>query len=206
MDMRERLIAVAVDLLAAGPDAVQLRKVAADAGTSTMAVYTHFGGLSGLVQAMVRDGFLRLGAALSAVGRSTDPVADLVALGLAYREYALLNPELYRLMFGVTAVRGHRVGLGDPVTHAGDTRFRGDVAAAALAAFDTFVAFVETAAAAGRVSPEPPRALAGQLWSAMHGYVLLEISGFSSPEGLAQVLTPMMTKILAVPDLPAPPT
>lgn len=203
MDMRERLITVAVDLLASGPDAVQLRKVAADAGTSTMAVYTHFGGMPGLVRAVVREGFLRLRAALSAVDRTDDPVADLVALGLAYRDYAIANPELYRLMFGVTAVRGHRVGLGDPVTHAEDDPVRGTVAPAALMAFDTFVSFVDAAVATGRVGPEPARSLAGQLWSAMHGFVLLEISGFGSPEALTEILAPMMAKILNTPDLPA---
>lgn len=200
MDMRERLITVAVDLLAAGPDAVQLRKVAAEAGTSTMAVYTHFGGMPGLVRAVVREGFLRLSAALSTVDRTDDPVADVVALGLAYRDYAIANPELYRLMFGVIAVRGHRVGLGDPVAHAEE--YQGNVARAALESFDTFVSFVDTAVAAGRVSVEPPRSLAGQLWSAMHGYVLLEIAGFSSPEALTEVFGPMMAKILGVPTLP----
>ena len=200
MEMRKRLVTVAVDLLAAGPDAVQLRKVAAEAGTSTMAVYTHFGGMPGLVQAVAREGFLRLNTALSTVERTADPVADLVAVALAYREYAVTNPELYRLMFGVTAVRGHRVGLGDPVAHARDDPVRGTVAPAGLAAFGTFVSFVDTAVAAGLVSQEPPRSLAGQVWSAMHGYVLLEMSGFASSE----VLGPMMAKILALPDLPMP--
>lgn len=202
MDMRERLITVAVDLLAAGPDAVQLRKVAAEAGTSTMAVYTHFGGMPGLVRAVVREGFLRLSAALSTVDRTDDPVADIVALGLAYRDHAIANPELYRLMFGVIAVRGHRVGLGDPVAHTEDYQGRGNVELAALESFDTFVSFVDTAVASGRVSAEPPRSLAGQLWSAMHGYVLLEIAGFSSPEALTEVFGPMMAKILGVPTLP----
>ncbi|HEX2317045.1 MAG TPA: WHG domain-containing protein, partial [Thermomonospora sp.] len=78
---------------------------------------------------------------------------------------------------------------------------------AALAAFDVLASAVAAAAAAGRVGDEPPRALAGQVWSAMHGYVLLEIAGFTGPETQSQVLAPMMAKILNAPELsPGEPT
>src|ERR1700747_2477742 len=44
--VRDELLHAAVALLNEhGPDALQTRKVAAAAGTSTMAVYTHFGGM-----------------------------------------------------------------------------------------------------------------------------------------------------------------
>lgn len=46
--VREEMLRAAVGLLDEhGPDALQTRKVAGAAGTSTMAVYTHFGGMRG---------------------------------------------------------------------------------------------------------------------------------------------------------------
>jgi AcrR family transcriptional regulator len=41
------------------------RKVAAEIGASTMAVYTHFGGMNGLLEAIIAASFERFGAALA---------------------------------------------------------------------------------------------------------------------------------------------
>src|SRR5256885_9443144 len=108
---RERLLEAAIRVLAAdGPDALQARRLAAEVGMSTMAVYTHFGGMGGLITEIVREGFVRFGRRMEAVPRGDDPAADLLALGLAYRDHALENPRLYRLMFGVTAPGGRKGG------------------------------------------------------------------------------------------------
>jgi AcrR family transcriptional regulator len=91
---RERLLHGAIRLLSSsGPEALQARKVAAEIGASTMAVYTHFGGMPQLVEAMVREGFRRLDRRLAEVAVTEDPVADLFAVGLAYRSHALDHPE-----------------------------------------------------------------------------------------------------------------
>ncbi|SDC08159.1 TetR/AcrR family transcriptional regulator [Actinokineospora iranica] len=211
MDIRDRLVAAAIDLLATGgPDAVQTRKLAAEIGTSTMAVYTNFGGMAGLVQAIVAEGFTRLGHTLATVERTDDPMADLVALGGAYRDHAITNPELYRVMFGVTAINGHRAALGDPTAatetespephdpHAGEAPDApDDTAAAALATFDVLAEFVAAVIDRGLVRPDDPRALAAQLWSATHGFVLLEIAGFHGADGAERVLRPMIANLLA---------
>ena len=64
-----------------------------------MAVYTHFGGMTGLWRAVRQEGFTRLAKQLALVQVSPDPVADLMALGAAYTRNALANPYLYRTMF-----------------------------------------------------------------------------------------------------------
>jgi AcrR family transcriptional regulator len=43
-----------------GREALTLRRLAAGVGTSTMAVYTHFGGMDDLRRAVRREGFARL--------------------------------------------------------------------------------------------------------------------------------------------------
>ena len=63
----------AVDLLHEhGPDALQTRKIAGAAGTSTMAVYTHFGGMRGLIAEVAAEGLRQFDAAL-AMPQTADP-------------------------------------------------------------------------------------------------------------------------------------
>ena len=189
---RARLLEAALRLLAAGgPEALQARRLAAEAGTSTMAVYTHFGGMGQLITEVVRDGFIWFGRRLAEVPRGDDPVADLLALGLAYRDYALENPQLYRLMFGATALGGHRVGK-DPSAAAA-----ADALPEARAAFAQLVALVTRVIEAGGPGQEKPGSAAFQIWSAVHGYVLLEIAGFfrGEGEGVERFLLPLLTKL-----------
>ena len=104
--VRHELLDAAVDLLDEhGPDALQTRKVAGAAGTSTMAVYTHFGGMQPLIDAVAEEGLRQFDEALT-MPPTDDPVADLVATGVAYRRYAIERPHMYRLMFGSTSAHG----------------------------------------------------------------------------------------------------
>src|SRR6184192_1188402 len=98
--LRLKLLDRAGELIAAdGPKALSLRKLAADAGTSTTAVYSLFGGKTDLVNALYVEGFRRFQERLDDVPRSGDPVEDVVRLGLAYRRSALADPHLYLIMF-----------------------------------------------------------------------------------------------------------
>src|SRR3954452_21410497 len=84
-------------------EVVPLRALVDSVGTSTMAVYTHFGGMAGLWRAVRQEGFTRLATHLAAVEASADPVVELTALGAAYTSNALPNPYLYRAMFDTVA-------------------------------------------------------------------------------------------------------
>lgn len=183
--LRRRLIEVATDVLAEeGPSALTARRVTRDAGTSTMAVYTHFGGMPGLVRAIVGDGFARLDRRMGEVPITDDPLQDLVALGESYRRHALEHPHMYAVMFGTTSLGGY--GLNREEREIG------------LVAFGNLVAGVRRAMDAGVLREGDPDAVAGQLWTALHGYVMLEQSGFhlvvDRPE--ADVLAPMMGNLL----------
>src|SRR6201997_5233256 len=104
--VRDEMLHAAVGLLNDhGPDALQTRRVAGAAGTSTMAVYTHFGGMRGLIAEVAEEGLRQFDAALT-VPQTDDPVADLFAVGAAYRRYAIERPHMYRLMFGSTSAHG----------------------------------------------------------------------------------------------------
>ena len=98
--MRPALIEAAARLIATeGAAGLKLRRVAEEVGTSTMAIYTHFGGMPELRRAVRQEGFARLAARAAQLGESDDPVADLAGLGLAYHQVAMSNPHLYRAMY-----------------------------------------------------------------------------------------------------------
>ena|SRR5437879_4000113 len=189
---RDRLLEAAIRLLAAGgPEALQARRLAAEVGMSTMAVYTHFGGMGQLITEIMREGFIRFGRRMEEVPRGDDPVADLLALALAYRDHALENPQLYRLMFGVISPGGRQGGKDLVVSAVANALPEGQ------AAFAQLVAAVTRVIEAGGTCEEEPASAAAQIWSATHGYVLLEIAGFfgDDGDGVERFLLPLGTKL-----------
>lgn len=191
---RERLLHAAIRTLEqSGPEALQARKLAAEIGTSTMAVYTHFGGMRELFEAMVAEGFTRFGQCLAEVPRTDDPMADFIRQGLAYRDYALHNSQLYRLMFGLTGT-GRLSGVVPDMTVAGTPARAGEDPTA----FDHLVTALERLQEAGLITPVDTIAAAGQMWSLIHGFVLLEIAGYFGREdhGIQQVLGPLTLNVL----------
>lgn len=160
--LRGRLLDRAGELLSEqGPRSLTLRALAADVGTSTSAVYSLFDGKSGLLGALYREAFRRFAEHLDAVPETEDPVEDLVALGLAYRDNARANPHLYAVMFGA------------PIPDLQpDERAR----AIAQSTFDTLQRAAERGVEAGVFSGSA-RSLALAAWGIAHGLVSLELAG-----------------------------
>jgi AcrR family transcriptional regulator len=154
-----------------GPEAIQARAVAAQAGTSTQALYTVFGGVPGLIETVVADGFARFGAHVAAVPETADPVADHFTKGGAYCDWALAHPQLYRLMFGLTggALRPH---AGLEATLGGRLTLPDGQAALAV-----LIRSLDRVKEAGRIRSVDTVMVAAQFLSATHGYVLLQIAG-----------------------------
>ncbi|GAB3884995.1 hypothetical protein GCM10027612_19610 [Microbispora bryophytorum subsp. camponoti] len=158
--VRTRLIEAAARLLEAeGRQALTTRRLAAEVGVSTMAVYTHFGGMDELVTEVVRESYARLGRALAGVQETADPVTDLMALCRAYRSNALANTSLYATMLGFTPTSD-------------DQRWGAQALQAPLSA-------IRRCLASGRFRPAEPLLLAHQAWCGVHGLVTLELGGIS---------------------------
>ncbi|GIG71127.1 TetR/AcrR family transcriptional regulator [Phytomonospora endophytica] len=87
-------------LRADGAVRLTLRRVAEAAGTSTMGIYTRFGGRHGLLEAIYRHGFAILREVLHRhLSGVEDPIARIEAVAHGYREFALEDPALFALMF-----------------------------------------------------------------------------------------------------------
>ncbi|HEV2639937.1 MAG TPA: TetR/AcrR family transcriptional regulator [Actinocrinis sp.] len=159
------LVEAAARLLAQeGPVALTTRRLAADVGSSTMAVYTHFGGMDDLVRAVVHEGFERLNGRMTAVGATDDPVADVAALGRAYRQNALDHRAIYTVMFGGSSLAGF--SLTDDDRQYG--RFT----------LEILVGGVLRCIEAGRFRQGDAQLIAHQMWIALHGLVTLELGGY----------------------------
>jgi AcrR family transcriptional regulator len=183
--VRDEMLHAAVGLLDEhGPDALQTRRVAGAAGTSTMAVYTHFGGMRGLIAEVAEEGLRQFDAALT-VRQTDDPVADLLAIRDAYRRYAIERPHMYRLMFGSTSAHGINAPAGNvlalTVAEIEDC----------VPGFVYVVRAVRRSILAGRITACSPDddptvvATAAQFWSLIHGFVMLELAGFYGDDGAA---------------------
>ena len=197
-NVRAELLHAAVQILNEdGPDALQTRKIAGAAGTSTMAVYTHFGGMSGLIAAVADEGLRQFDVALT-MPPTSDPVADLVATGIAYRRYAIERPHMYRLMLGSTSAHGINAPAHDLLT----------LTVAEIndhyPSFAHVVRGVHRCMLAGRIAEGSASddatvvAIAAQFWSSIHGFVMLELAGFYGARGSAvgPVLASLMANLL----------
>ncbi len=178
-------------LEASGPEALRARGLTAEIDASTQAIYTLFGGMPGLLEALVADGFLRLASHVEALPETDDPVADFFARGGAYCDWALTNPQCYRLMFGLT--KGLRLRSALEVTAAGTLANFPE----GQAAIEVMVRSLARVVDAGRVRPVDPVVAAGQFLSATHGYVLLEIADAFGRGGHGlQVITSLASNLM----------
>ncbi|MDG4666096.1 TetR/AcrR family transcriptional regulator [Mycobacterium sp. 236(2023)] len=190
----DKLVAAGIELMERdGLSALSARSVTTRAGTSTMALYTHFGGMSGLLDAIAVQVFLRFTEVLTDIPETDDPVADFLSMGLAYHQFALANPQRYQLIFGATSP-------------ASISKFRSDITVSEsatnraewTASFGALHNAVHRMIDAGRIRDDDELAVAGRLWSINHGAVMLELAGFFGHEGhgLVQILGPLIIDTL----------
>jgi AcrR family transcriptional regulator len=104
-NLRNELLDTAeAHLAAAGVEALSLRAMARAVGVSQTAPYRHFSDKAELLAALATRGYQKLAADLeSAATRAGDhPIEQMHAFAHSYVNYAVANPELFKLMFGPT--------------------------------------------------------------------------------------------------------
>lgn len=159
-DLRNAVIDAALELLEEkGVGGVTLRQCAARAGVSHGAPGHHFGDLRGVLTAIAAIGFDRLVRQMQAAADAADDERGrLLAMGLAYIDFAIANRAHFSLMF-----QRDRLDENDPA-----------LKRAADATYSLFRE--ETARYYGRGRTDLRRIRYGH-WSMVHGYASLSISG-----------------------------
>lgn len=143
-----------------GPDKLSLSAACRVAGVSTAAPYRHFADKEALLLAVVMAGMERQRARMLAAveGQTPGSIAAITALGEAYVGFALAEPGVFRLMFGLTK------------THKDNATLIG----AGRATFGVLLA--QVAARMGRAEPDDAVvATAFPLWTFVHGLAFLLI-------------------------------
>jgi AcrR family transcriptional regulator len=164
-DMRQAIIEAAGRIIAeSGVDGLTIRAVAGKLGYSPGALYDYFDSKEAILHALYFGGAEGLGArceqAVTGLPDSATAVDALVALGHAYRGFALEQAELYRLIFCTTAPPPPK-----------------DVPDIAMGGFGTLMRIASQGIEQGMLVDLPPPVIACAAWSAVHGFVSLEISG-----------------------------
>lgn len=161
----EALLVAAHRLLAnEGPGALTVRRIATEAGMSTMNVYSRFGGKDGVIDELYLHGYRQLFSALDAVPETDDAVDDLLQVALAYRSFAIAEPMYYEIMFR----------KANPSDSASET---------ALAGLAAFVGRISRGAERGSLALPAdldPIGATAWLWATCHGLVSLELDGVAS--------------------------
>lgn len=161
-DLRRALLESARRLVEReGAREVSMRAIAREAGVSAAAPYHHFEDRGSLLAAVAASGFdaLRGVMAKAAEGGPADGGLErLQAVGVAYVQFAVDNPEMFRLMFsGIVADRSRRPELQ----------------AASSAAWDVLRDALGSDGAGDRDEDLPWVGLA--TWSTVHGLAFLLI-------------------------------
>jgi AcrR family transcriptional regulator len=167
---RERLLQAAERLSATkGFEGVTVRAVAAEADTSTRAVYALFSSKEGLEQALHQAMFTRLRDLLQASPRSGDPRHDLLELAFAYRRWAVERPQRYALAMHRFVGRSAR-----PRSEEG--------LAVSRAALDELRQAVVRAHEAGVLGDREPEDVVAQMRAVVHGLAEFENLGLLGPD------------------------
>lgn len=167
-EMRAAILDVAGRLVEEeGIDALTIRAVAQAIGYSPGAIYEYFESKEVILASLYFDGTDGLGVHCERAITSLPPDASaldaIIAIGHAYRSYALSHPDLYRLVFG---------GLKTIPTERPEECFEDEAGGGWL----TVVATAQRGIEAGELNgPAPMVALTA--WASVHGFVSLEITG-----------------------------
>jgi AcrR family transcriptional regulator len=144
-----------------GPEAISLRRLATDVGTTTRAVYSLFGGKDGLLSAMYRTMGDTLTRLHEAVPRHGDVAVELQQLCLAYRESVRQHATLYPLL--LDSVPGFAPRAADR-----EEARRGLI---------RVVSTLNRGIAEGRFRDRKAMEMAHELLALVHGLASLEIKG-----------------------------
>lgn len=155
-DLHDALVRAAFELLEEdGESDLSLRAVARRAGVSPSASYRHYADREALVSAVAAIGYQDLAQRLATAHPSPSTPDELASAAIAYVQFALDRPALFRIMFGEPCDRDN------------------DVRVTAVTAVSTYVrALVE------RTFPQSdPDPLATAIWALVHGLAFLHLDG-----------------------------
>jgi AcrR family transcriptional regulator len=164
-DLENALIQAGIEILAKeGIVGLSLRKVAKRAGVSHSAPYAHFKDRQSLIAAISTEGFKQLYAELDAAIApfADDPKRQLVEGAWAYVQFAMNNPDTFKIMFsGVLEKEKEYPSFVET----------------SRKTFERVVEIVRACQDAGVLHPAPPELMAVSVWGQVYGVISLALEG-----------------------------
>jgi AcrR family transcriptional regulator len=188
-ELREKIFAAGRELvLRKGFAELSIRKLAEEIGYAPGTIYLYFKNRDEIVREICVRGFAELYERIKSAGDVTDPQRRLAALLLAYADFAINNPETYRLSF-----------MEDP-------KFTGEMFRSApleqedgagRQAFFAVVKAVRDLKTSRKLArSEDENLLAEVLWAGVHGVVSLKLIYPAFPTNSTELLVNKMIDTL----------
>lgn len=166
--------------VAEGYEGATIRKIADEVGVSSTCLYMHFRDKDQILLEIctdVMEGLLAINSEISA--RPIDPVERVRMMLSAYMEFALENPNAYRLVFCTSST-------------AGSEQWRQVSNELGAQCVERFAGVVNEIAAQGRLKIGDPESVRLTVWAACHGLVSLMLTKpsheWGRPEDMAKLL------------------
>ncbi|WP_266363542.1 TetR/AcrR family transcriptional regulator [Tellurirhabdus rosea] len=160
-EMKRRILDAAQQLfLENGYEKVSIRNIADAIEYSPATIYLYFKDKNELLFALHQEAFHTLTLKFQEVFQEKDPYQRLVSMGRTYVQFAVENPEMFDLMFIMTA----------PIDA---LECREDIWTEGRVAFGLLVQVVQSCIDAGVFKTQDAEAAALMIWSGIHGYTAL---------------------------------
>jgi AcrR family transcriptional regulator len=188
-ELRERILAAARQLvLRKGFAELSLRKLADEIGYAPGTIYLYFRNRDEIVREICVHGFAALFEQMKSAANIVDPQERLVALLRAYADFAVNDPETYRLTFMEDPKFTEEIFRSVPLE--GED-------GAGRQAFAAVVKAVRDLKKSGMIaSEEEQNLLAEVLWAGIHGVVSLKLIYPAFPTNTTEVLVNKTIQIL----------
>jgi AcrR family transcriptional regulator len=171
-DLKKEILAAAKELFTEkGYEATSIRAIAERIEYSPATIYLYYKDKNEIVHALHQEGFKLLVSHFQVLDTIAHPFERLKAMGRAYIQFALQNPDVYKLIFVMEEPLAH-------VSNCFEEWDEGD------RAFDLLLKTVDDCQQAGYLKGLNKEMLAFTIWSTMHGLCTLRTSGHLSHVGL----------------------
>jgi AcrR family transcriptional regulator len=178
-NLRTACVRAAMELLDEGGEtALSLRAVARRVGVSPAAPYRHYPDREALVSAVAAVGYRELAEQLAAAHPSPSTPEQMASVAIAYVQFALERPALFRIMFGEVCDRDN------------------DERVAATAAVSLYLREI-VARCFPDADAEP---MATAIWALVHGLAFLHLDGkldAQTPPAVADRVTAAVRALLS---------
>lgn len=160
-EMRRRIVDAAQHLYVEnGYEKLSIRAIADEIEYSPATIYLYFKDKSEVLHAIHQQAFGRLMNDFRSILIISDPFDRLVAMGRKYMQFAVENPELFDVMFIITAPM-ETLECREEIWMEGRT------------AFNLVVQVVQECIQAGVFRKQDPEVAAMMIWSMIHGHTAL---------------------------------